>query len=600
MPVAIHKSSKKAYGGPDPVVVKDQLQGLQDMLKVWGSENFMRFFFWILRKQEKPDASTKIKVKQGWNKRLVPFSLNRIQSDINNRLTERTICLKPRQVGYTTYYINRRLYLSAITEPGTGNLLISQNGDFAAKHFDIIKRTHKFFGYEDPYEPITDPVNLVACEFHQHLLHTSYSSRKELIFDQLDSRIMVASAEVEEAGQGITLHHCVATEVARWDGKPAATLANVKEAIVLGGSLDLESTANGWGGYFFDECGRAREGKSEFTYFFHPWWWHDEYRCKALKGPHPWQPVTEENLSEEEAKLIERVEKTEKMKLDLFQIGFRRLKKLSLRNEFEEKYPEDDLSCFLMTGDAFFDRQIVSARYREVLSEPPLSVIRNGDLQIFKKRVKGRRYVIGADPATGRITRNTNSDFCAAVVIDIDSGEEVAAIRARVSPEDFAFDLDELARMYNNAVIAVERTGDGGTTILALQMQCMYSNIYKHKEWFKRDRKMVEVEGFPTNQKTRPIALNKLAWFVREYPELVHDKIFLEECLMFVRNEKGKPEATKDPETGKAGHDDTVSCRWIGYYVRDVLLGYRDPMAEPSEKYGDTPSDVAEDEEEAA
>ena len=51
-----------------------------------------------------------------------------------------------------------------------------------------------------------------------------------------------------------TYTHVVASEVARWEHNPEATLANLKESIPAGGTLDIESTANGWGGYFFEEC----------------------------------------------------------------------------------------------------------------------------------------------------------------------------------------------------------------------------------------------------------------------------------------------------------------------------------------------------------
>jgi hypothetical protein len=589
--VTLIKSKKSAYRGPDPYIVKDQLASIQNLLKVWGSEAFMRYFFWILRKQEKPDPSNVTKVQHGWNKRLVPFSLNRIQQDINNRLTERNICLKARQVGYTTYFILRRLCLPAISVPGSGCLLISQNSSSVSKHFDIVKRTMRYVGCQDPYDPAA---NQVHDDLMKHLLHMAYSNRREIIFDALDSRIMTESAEVEEAGQGVTLHNVVASEVARWAtsseqrkgarvSKPEEVLANMKEAIVMGGTLDLESTANGMGGYFYEECMRAREaGKSEFNYFFHEWWWHDEYRSKVA--------LLLDECDEREKYLYD------KFHLDLFQLGFRRSKVLSLRHNFEEKYPEDDITCFLLSGSAFFDRDIIAARYREVLNEPPIAQLRNGEAKIYIKRKKNRRYLIGADPATGRQVNSQDTDYCAAVVIDIETGEEVASYRARTTPEDFAYDLDELGRTYNNALIAVERTGDGGTTILTLQTQCQYTNIYKHREWFKRNREkqVIEVDGFPTSPKTRPIALNKLAWFIREFPERLHDQTFLEEVLRFVRDAKGKP-------AGEIGsHDDTISARWVAYYCREVVLGYLDPLSSKKQKYGEFDEDADESESEAA
>ena len=43
-----------------------------------------------------------------------------------------------------------------------------------------------------------------------------------------------------------------------------------------------------------------------------------------------------------------------------------------------------------------------------------------------------------------------------------------------------------MGRYFNNALIGVERTGDGGTTMLALAGECRYGNIYKHMEWWEK------------------------------------------------------------------------------------------------------------------
>jgi hypothetical protein len=162
--------------------------------------------------------------------------------------------LKPRQAGYTTWSIIMRLLLPAILEPGSGCMLISQNSESAAAHFDILKRAWRYFFVADPYN---DEMNDWALDLRKNLLHIAYSNRRELIFDQLDSRVRCASAEVEETGQGLTLQHLVCTEVSRWEHKPEETMSNVKEAIPKDGSLDIECTPNGLGGYFYEEWMRA-------------------------------------------------------------------------------------------------------------------------------------------------------------------------------------------------------------------------------------------------------------------------------------------------------------------------------------------------------
>jgi hypothetical protein len=265
----------------------------------------------------------------------------------------------------------------------------------------------------------------------------------------------------------------------------------------------------------------------------------------------------------------------------LGRIAWRRQLKLEQRGNFDEKYPEDPITAFLVAGQQYFDRELLIARKRELVNFKPFQTFANGEAKLFHPRIATRRYLIGADAATGRTVSSDNTDYCAASVHDIETGEEMAAYRSRVTPQDFAFDLADLGRYYNNAIIAVERTGDGGTTILTLQGDCRYTAIYRHRDWIKRERKLkwLDVEGFPTTGKTRPIALNILNHFIMEHPDLIWDAEFINEALVFVRDEKGRPAAA----TG--AHDDTVSCRWIAHYVRLVLLGYLDPLNSKTEKY---------------
>lgn len=571
--------SKSAFNGPDPALVAHQLTTLQNLYKKYGKALFAEQFIWILRKNPEPGEKDVLAARGGhWNKRLIPFLHNRIQRDLNANMALRNIMVKPRQAGYTTYCALMRLLIPTILEPGTGGLLVSQNYKYATAHFGILKRGLKLFGVKDPFDAAK---NWKSRQLQANLLHTTYSNMKEIIFDQIDSRIMVESAENPEAGQGITIQRLHASEVARWPGNPEETLANIKEAIPIDGTIDLESTANGLGGYFYEEAMRASDpgnkDTAEFKFFFHEWWWHDEYRLKPAIKP--------DTMSDEEQTL------RESFKIDFEQLAWRRKKMISLRHNFYEKYPENVMTAFLVQGSIFFDKDILNQRYLELQNFKPHDKYKK--LVIFKPRQKHKRYIIGADPATGISKKNPDPDFSAAVVIDLETGEEMAAYRARLVEEEFAADLAELGKLYNNALIAVERTGYGGTTIVTLEVACQYSNLYKHRDWWKKNNqnRLMEFVGFPTTTKTRPIALNRVRHFVHSSPELIYDLNFVKEGMSFIYSDTGKPEAAP------GAHDDTVLCRAIAYTVREVQLGYLSPEAIPSEKYGATPSEFAEEEE---
>jgi hypothetical protein len=588
--------SKDAYRGPDPYRVKDQLTFLQDAWMKYGPERFMLHHCWIQRKQpEQGEKEILPSESLYWNRNLVPFALNSIQQDIESKLGSRNIFLKPRQAGYTTYMIIRRLFLPCILNPGHNGLLISQTGEYATAHFRMLKRVCKLFAMVDPYDR---KQNFFAEELHANLLHTVASNRKEIIFDQLDCSIRCASAEVEEVGQGLTLQHVVATEVARWEGNPEATLANMKAAIPKDGTFDMESTANGHGGYFFEECMRAREvgkGYREFTYHFHEWFWHDEYYLD--------NPVKAETLTKDELMVMGIAEEKHK-KLSLYQIAWRRKQKEDYRGDFDEKYPENDMDCFLLTGGAFFDKEIVRYRYKELLANPIRE--KYAKLQVYKTQKPHRQYVIGADVASGLEVGTGDLDWSVASVIDLDTGEQCAEYRSQLLPEEFGWDLADLGERYNNALIAVERNNEGGTVILTLERACSYMNLYKHLDWTRRELskrgkggtqgnsqgRLRELLGFPTTPKTRPLALNRFRFYLSEHPDKVNSLKLLEECSTFVRNQdkQGRPEA----DVGC--HDDCVLAISIAQYVRAVKLGYLPTETLPHrEKYGEIPQEFQPD-----
>lgn len=562
-------SKLRTRTGPDPVLSREQYEALQILWKGWGPELFCKLFVSILLKKPLP----RLVAGKVINTRLVPYTYHRINQDMEGTFTNRNITLKPRQIGATTYHIIRRLYLPTILEMGASSLLISQTKPYGLQHFAIMQRAHKHFMQHLPAG--MSNLNNLADELHKNMLHTQYSPRHELVFDFLDSRILVDTSENNEVGQGLPgISHLVCTELSRWktgpQHSPEEAMANVTESVHGSGTIDIECTANGMGGYFFEEWQRAKNGGA-YTAHFYPWWFMEEYENQKTK-------LAYAELDARERELVRQAN------LTLGQIDWRRGKVIALRHNFPEKYPEDDMTCFLTSGSAFFDNTILAPKKLELMNLKPLEIHGNGDYVVFKRRVKGRRYIIGADCCEGKEVSENNTDYNAAPVIDEETGELMAFYRSKLPPEDYGVELVDIAREYNNALLCIERNNHGGSVLLTVQRQCMYGNVYYHKEWFRERKQVIEVAGFPTNIRTRPIALNKLAALVRDVPDLLLKDIrFVDEALTFIRNKKtGKPE-------GQPGcHDDTVMAMAIAAYCRLVKLGYLDPVESPSEKYGET------------
>jgi hypothetical protein len=165
---------------------------------------------------------------------------------------------------------------------------------------------------------------------------------------------------------------------------------------------------------------------------FYEWFRHAEYKDKVPADPH--------TLTDEERELRKQFD------LTLNQVTWRRKKIIALRQEFPEKYPENDLNCFLLQGQAFFDQDKLLKRQLQLANFKPFMVSDDKTMVFFHKRIKGRRYVVGADPASGKMVTNQDTDRSAAVVLDEETGMEVAAFCDRLPPEEFALALIELAR----------------------------------------------------------------------------------------------------------------------------------------------------------
>ena len=83
------------------------------------------------------------------------------------------------------------------------------------------------------------------------------------------------SAADANAGRGLTVQCLHLSEVSRWPGDAAATLAGLRAALSPGGELVMESTPNGAHGCFYEEWRQAEE--NGMVKHFFPWWMEAAY-----------------------------------------------------------------------------------------------------------------------------------------------------------------------------------------------------------------------------------------------------------------------------------------------------------------------------------
>ena len=302
---------------------------------------------------------------------LVALEANAMQKEFERERGERNIVLKARQLGMTTWAAGR-FFLKTITRPGTLTLEVAHTQEAAEEIFRIV---HRFLDW-------------LPEELRAGPLATSKANSRQIIFPALDSQYKVVTAGDKNAGRGLTVQNLHCSELARWPGDPAETLAGLRASLAPGAEVILESTPMGVGGCFYQEW-HAAEETGTVRHFF-PWWLEPRYTGRR---------VNEETLSEEEQKLVERAG------LTLEQIGYRRQLRAGFRRMAAQEYAEDAESCFLASGDCYFEIDEVEKRLKEV--GEPMARRRNGELEIWMPPVKGRKYLVSLDPAAGYATGTT-------------------------------------------------------------------------------------------------------------------------------------------------------------------------------------------------
>jgi hypothetical protein len=446
-----------------------------------------------------------------------PLRANAAQRAFERRRGERNIVLKSRQMGLTTWAA-ARFFLKTITQPGTLTLEVAHTQEAAEEIFRIV---HRF-------------VDWLPEELREGPLKTSRANVRQIVFPEMDAQYRVVSAGDRNAGRGLTVQNLHCSELARWPGDPAETLAGLRASMTPGAELILESTPDGVGGCFHEEWQKACE--TGMVRHFFPWWMERRYRASE---------VDEATLTEEERELMAR------KRLDREQIGYRRQIKANFRGLARQEYAEDEESCFLASGDSVFELAAIEARLTEMAE--PAERRRNGELEIWLPPLKGKEYLVAVDPAGG----GSEGDYSAAQVLEMETGLQCAEFAGHVGGLELARLVTELASEYNHAWLVVERNNHGSGMLALAETACGYKRIYKQGGQ----------AGWLTTSLSRPAVLGQLGAGLVQEPERFQSRKLLGECRSFVRLPNGNTGA-------RAGtHDDRVMAMAIGLGARKQLLG---------------------------
>jgi len=442
---------------------------------------------------------------------------NAMQTEFEERRGQRNIVLKARQLGMTTW-VAARFFLKTITQPGTLTLQVAHTQEAAEEIFRIV---HRF-------------VDWLPEHVRRGALRTGQSNVRQIVFPKMDAEYRVVSAADRNAGRGLTVQNLHCSELARWPGDAADTLAGLRAAMAPDAEMVLESTPLGMGGCFHEEWQKAHE--TGMVRHFFPWWMEEQYRAEA---------VDQASLNEEERGLVE------KHGLDLRQIGYRRKIRANFRGLARQEYAEDAESCFLASGECVFELAAVEARMKNALE--PVERRRNGELEIWLPPVRGREYVVAVDPAGG----GSEGDYSAAQVVEMETGLQCAEFAGHVGGLELAEFVCALAREYNGAWLVVERNNHGSGVLALAETACKYARVYRQNGQ----------AGWLTTSVSRPAMLGRLNAALVEEPERFQSRRLLGECRSFVRMANGSSGAIAGT------HDDRVMAMAIGLAARGELVG---------------------------
>lgn len=421
------------------------------------------------------------------SRRRVPFTLKPIQRDMVRTRTGRDVYVKPAQVGSTSILM-ALYYKECVTRPGTNSVVVAHE-EFITQR--LLKKVHSFIE--------TAPSGLPQ-PYHQ--------SAYEITWPKLNSSFYIGTARSYVFGRGETIHNLLCSEYAFWP-YTGRIIGPALERVPPDGHIDIESTPNGEGNDFYELYTGVQEriglGTSRFTSHFYPWTMEPDYTLPP-DSPYalPIDRHTPLELTREEEEVIE------KLGADEDQIRWRRMKigelELLKRNGemvklFPQEFPEDDLSCFIVSGDMVYDLEILADMDRN--SCKPVGS-RNGlDIWVYPK--EGFRYSVVIDPGQGKVTQTAITVWRFWIDDQGEHGEHCATMAGLIPTDLTALYSKDIGSFYNRAMLIPEANAHGLAVVNGIKD---YGNVYWRKDIVSG--RLSRELGWLTTKKTKPFMINEL------------------------------------------------------------------------------------------
>ena len=347
-----------------------------------------------------------------------------------------------------------------------------------------------------------------------------------------------ASSTSSDAGRSEALSLLVIDEAAHVDGLEELW-TGLYPTLSTGGRCIALSTPNGVGNWFHRTWMDAEDGLNDFNFIKLHWSVH---------------PDREKDWRDEQDKLL------------------------------GPSLAAQECDCdFITSGQSVVDGLILDEYREKYIKEPIEKRGIDSNVWIWEPPNYTKDYVVCAD-----VSRGDSSDYSAFHVLDIESLEQVAEYKGRMSTRDYGNLLVNMATEYNNALLVIENNNIGWATI-----QQVIDRGYENLFYMSKDLQVVDVHrqinnkinrmekglvpGFTLTSKTRPLVIAKLEEFFREKSVIVRSQRLIDELFVFIYN-NNKAEAMQ------GYNDDLVMSFALTLWVRDTALRLRNEGIELTKK----------------
>lgn len=438
-------------------------------------------------------------------------------------------------------------------------------------------------------------------------MHIDTSNAGKIVFphDKGDSTLTLATAGSVVGGRGMTLTFLHGSEVAYWPG--AESFASLLPAVSRSEDsiIILESTANGTVGQgetFYQYWNAAVEGRNDFCPIFLT---HlDDPACR-LFGAKPADIGDHPDIADYEREMLKLMKKRKIAREEQHErIAWVRAtfetQCQGIALMLQQEFPLTSDMSFIATGFPAFEPSEMSWA-NECLSEPMTTgrfqsngkslpgsweVRQDGEWQLWQLPQDGHFYYLGADAAAGEEVGESGQsrqtgDFAAICIWDGVTGEQVAEMSARISPDLLADECNKAGRYYNNAMANIELTGNlGRWAQVRLRDHFNYPSFYR---WKGRDdyigkRNAMHTKtgiGWDTNPATRELMFAAFRAALRDQRVKPRSKALVNQMRVCSRIEGFRWDVRR-------GHDDILLAALIAWIAREqwappVALGGKKP-----------------------